>query len=100
MPARRDPFVYPVSLHVPQVDKQLRDTEPMLEEYLCDFLSTLLVVPDSPTQGVLSLIKALLNQISEYNWCVVVLLLLLPSPPPHLSPKHTHYFLDRLLCHS
>ena len=91
MPARRDPFVYPVSLHVPQVDKQLRDTEPMLEEYLCDFLSTLLVVPDSPTQGVLSLIKALLNQISEYSWCVL-LLLLPPSPPSSLPQTHTLFF--------
>lgn len=63
-----------------EVDGKQRSSEPYLISYLCHFLSTLLVVPDSPEQGVLYLTRGLLNVIQQYAWeptsnarCVVYL---------------------------
>lgn len=63
-----------------EVDGKPRTSEPYLISYLCHFLSTLLVVPDSPEQGVLYLTRGLLNVLQHYAWepnsnarCVVYL---------------------------
>ena len=39
-----------------------------LKDYLPSFLSTLLVIPDNPEEGVLFLIKSVLNGINKYSW--------------------------------
>ena len=39
-----------------------------LKEYFPSFLSTLLVIPDNPEEGVLFLIKSVLNGINKYSW--------------------------------
>ena len=39
-----------------------------LREFLPGLLSTLLVVPDNPEEGVLHLIRAALNTINKYEW--------------------------------
>lgn len=36
--------------------------------FVCNFMSLLLVVPDSPTTGVLTLTRALLNTLQQTNW--------------------------------
>ncbi|KAJ9574992.1 hypothetical protein L9F63_007820, partial [Diploptera punctata] len=51
-----------------EVDGKQRSSEPYLVSYLCHFLSTLLVVPDSPEQGVLYLTRGLLNVLQHYTW--------------------------------
>ncbi|PSN36151.1 UPF0505 protein [Blattella germanica] len=51
-----------------EVDGKQRSSEPYLASYLCHFLSTLLVVPDSPEQGVLYLTRGLLNVLQHYAW--------------------------------
>ncbi|XP_022913780.2 VPS35 endosomal protein-sorting factor-like [Onthophagus taurus] len=50
------------------VDKQSPKT--YLFSYIRKFLSTLLVVPDSPDRGVLSLTRILLNTVQSYEWDV------------------------------
>ncbi|XP_071450992.1 VPS35 endosomal protein-sorting factor-like [Hetaerina americana] len=45
-----------------------RSSEPFLVGYLSQFLSTLLVVPDPPEQGVLYLTRGLLNVVQHYSW--------------------------------
>lgn len=47
------------------VDGRQKSTEPCLLSYLSNFLSTLLVVPDSPEHGVLYLMRGLLNAIQR-----------------------------------
>lgn len=42
--------------------------EPYLVGYLCSFLATLLVVPDSPEQRVLYLPRKLLHCVEQYTW--------------------------------
>ena len=37
-------------------------------DYLPGLLSTLLVIPDNPEEGVLFLIKSVLNAINKYSW--------------------------------
>ena len=44
-----------------------RSSEPVLLEYICNFLSTLLVVPDNPDSGVLYLLRGLLNILQNYT---------------------------------
>ena len=39
-----------------------------LREFMPSLLSTLLVVPDNPEEGVLFLIKAALNTVNKYEW--------------------------------
>ncbi|XP_078691604.1 VPS35 endosomal protein-sorting factor-like isoform X2 [Branchiostoma floridae x Branchiostoma belcheri] len=51
-----------------QVDGKVRSTEPLLAEYINNFVSNLLVVPDNPDQGVLYLIRGLLNVLQNYTW--------------------------------
>ncbi|XP_066291616.1 VPS35 endosomal protein-sorting factor-like isoform X2 [Branchiostoma lanceolatum] len=50
------------------VDGKVRSTEPLLAEYINNFVSNLLVVPDNPDQGVLYLIRGLLNVLQNYTW--------------------------------
>lgn len=47
---------------------QARSSEPYLVAYLCAFLGTLLVVPDSPERGVLYLPRKLLRCVERYDW--------------------------------
>nr|CAD7416064.1 unnamed protein product [Timema poppensis] len=51
-----------------ECDGKPRSSESYLVSYLCHFLSTLLVVPDSPEQGVLYLTRGLLNVLQHYTW--------------------------------
>ncbi|XP_064415213.1 VPS35 endosomal protein-sorting factor-like isoform X1 [Latimeria chalumnae] len=50
------------------VDGKTRPSEGFLFEFLSNFFSTLLVVPDHPEQGVLYLVRGLLNVIQDYTW--------------------------------
>ncbi|XP_036290318.1 VPS35 endosomal protein-sorting factor-like isoform X2 [Pipistrellus kuhlii] len=50
------------------VDGKMRPSEPFLLEFLCNFFSTLLIVPDHPEHGVLFLVRELLNVIQDYTW--------------------------------
>lgn len=45
-----------------------RNYETYITSYICNFMSTLLVVPDSPTTGVLTLTRSLLNTLQETTW--------------------------------
>uniref|UniRef100_A0A1B6GS92 VPS35 endosomal protein-sorting factor-like n=1 Tax=Cuerna arida TaxID=1464854 RepID=A0A1B6GS92_9HEMI len=51
-----------------EVEGKMRSSEQFLEGYLCQLLSTLLIVPDSPEQGVLYLTRGLLNVLQHYTW--------------------------------
>lgn len=44
------------------------DTDLFLPAFVRQFLSLLMVVPDNPERGVLSLIKSLLNTIRNFKW--------------------------------
>ena len=46
-----------------EMDGKVRSTEPLLVDFLNEFIAALLVVPDSPDQGVLYLVRGLLNAI-------------------------------------
>ncbi|XP_044159750.1 VPS35 endosomal protein-sorting factor-like isoform X2 [Bufo gargarizans] len=50
------------------IDGKLRSSEAFLLEFLSNLFSTLLVVPDHPEQGVLFLVRGLLNVIENYTW--------------------------------
>ena len=50
------------------MDGKIRPTEPMLVEFINNFISTLIVAPDSPDHGVLYLIRGLLNILQAYSW--------------------------------
>ncbi|CAB4030945.1 Hypothetical predicted protein, partial [Paramuricea clavata] len=51
-----------------EIDSKSKSSEPFLLSYLNNFLSFLLVVPDHPDQGVLYLVRGLLNVIEDYPW--------------------------------
>ncbi|XP_064636614.1 VPS35 endosomal protein-sorting factor-like [Lineus longissimus] len=51
-----------------EIDGKQRNSEMLLAEYIRNFASTLLVVQDSPDQGVLYLIRGLLNILQNYTW--------------------------------
>ncbi|KAK2564040.1 VPS35 endosomal protein-sorting factor-like [Acropora cervicornis] len=51
-----------------EIDHKMKPSEPYLLEYLNNFFSTLLVVPDSPDQGALHLVRGLLNVVQDYSW--------------------------------
>ncbi|KAJ8318573.1 hypothetical protein KUTeg_003664 [Tegillarca granosa] len=51
-----------------ELEGKTRSSEPLLTEYLYNFISTLLVVPDNPDSGVLYLLRGLLNILQNYNW--------------------------------
>lgn len=42
--------------------------EKYLNDYLSNMMSTLLLIPDSPEQGVLYLLTGVLNMINQFNW--------------------------------
>jgi hypothetical protein len=50
------------------MDGKIRSTEPILVDFIHNFIATLLIVPDSPDQGTLYLLRGLLNVIQEYPW--------------------------------
>uniref|UniRef100_A0A8D1QJX2 VPS35 endosomal protein-sorting factor-like n=3 Tax=Sus scrofa TaxID=9823 RepID=A0A8D1QJX2_PIG len=50
------------------IDGKMRPSESFLLEFLCNFFSTLLIVPDHPEHGVLFLVRELLNVIQDYTW--------------------------------
>nr|XP_033818830.1 VPS35 endosomal protein sorting factor-like isoform X2 [Geotrypetes seraphini] len=50
------------------VDGKMRSSETFLLEFLSNFFSSLLIVPDHPEQGVLFLVRGLLNVIEDYTW--------------------------------
>uniref|UniRef100_A0A8C8ZSB4 VPS35 endosomal protein-sorting factor-like n=1 Tax=Prolemur simus TaxID=1328070 RepID=A0A8C8ZSB4_PROSS len=50
------------------IDGKMRPSESFLMEFLCNFFSTLLIVPDHPEHGVLFLVRELLNVIQDYTW--------------------------------
>lgn len=51
-----------------EIEEGVTPNEQFLISYLKQFLSTLLVVPDSPEKGVLHLTRVLLNAIKRYRW--------------------------------
>jgi len=51
-----------------EIDGKIRSTEPLLVDYINNFLSTLIVVPDSPELGTLYLLRGLLNVVQDYPW--------------------------------
>ncbi|XP_071508661.1 VPS35 endosomal protein-sorting factor-like [Diadema antillarum] len=51
-----------------EVDRKMRSSEPLLLNYINNFLSTLLSVPDNPEQGCLYLLRGLLNVLQDYMW--------------------------------
>lgn len=50
------------------IDGKMRSSDSFLLEFLSNFFSTLLIVPDHPEQGVLFLVRGLLNVIEDYTW--------------------------------
>ncbi|XP_030629505.1 VPS35 endosomal protein-sorting factor-like [Chanos chanos] len=50
------------------IEGKLRSSESFLLDFINNFLSTLLVVPDHPEQGVLYLVRGLLNMVQDYTW--------------------------------
>nr|XP_023017945.1 UPF0505 protein C16orf62 isoform X1 [Leptinotarsa decemlineata] len=51
-----------------ELSKASSNSEIFLVSYIKQFLSTLLVVPDNPERGVLSLMRGLLNVMRELDW--------------------------------
>ncbi|XP_068081598.1 VPS35 endosomal protein-sorting factor-like isoform X2 [Anabrus simplex] len=51
-----------------EVDGKQKSSEPYLVSFVCHLLSTLLVVPDNPEQGVLYLTRGLMNVLQHYSW--------------------------------
>ncbi|ETN59685.1 esophageal cancer associated protein [Anopheles darlingi] len=49
-----------------EIDGKLQSTEGFLKTYVVNFLSTLVIVPDNPTQGVLYLLRLLLDVVPRY----------------------------------
>lgn len=68
-----DEFFKAIVLLIPEIprtvklDNTVRQTEPLVMEFLYSFISTLLIVPDNPDSGVLYLLKGLLNMLENYN---------------------------------
>ncbi|XP_076844123.1 VPS35 endosomal protein-sorting factor-like isoform X2 [Brachyhypopomus gauderio] len=50
------------------VEGKQRSSEVFLLDFISSFLSTLLAVPDHPEQGVLYLVRGLLNMVQDYTW--------------------------------
>lgn len=49
-----------------EMDGKQKSTEPYLQTYVAKFLATLILVPDSPEQGLLYLLRLLMDQIKQY----------------------------------
>jgi hypothetical protein len=52
------------------VGVELAAREQFLVTYLASFASALLVVPGHPDHGPFFLLKALINAVQAYRWCV------------------------------
>lgn len=63
-------------------DGKPTSTEPFLKSFLVNFLSTLVIVPDNPTQGVLYLLRLLLEVIKKYPFD--------PHSPQTLASLYLH----------
>ncbi|XP_039446125.1 VPS35 endosomal protein sorting factor-like [Culex pipiens pallens] len=63
-------------------DGKPTSTEPFLKSFLVNFLSTLVIVPDNPTQGVLYLLRLLLEVIKKYPFD--------PQSPQTLASLYLH----------
>nr|DBA20299.1 TPA: hypothetical protein GDO54_016007 [Pyxicephalus adspersus] len=50
------------------IDGKMRSSEAFLLEFLNNLFSTMLVVPDHPEQGVLFLVRGILNVTENYTW--------------------------------
>ncbi|CAB1338037.1 unnamed protein product [Coregonus sp. 'balchen'] len=50
------------------IEGKLRSSECFLLDFINNFLSALLVVPDHPEAGVLYLVRGLLNMVQDYTW--------------------------------
>ncbi|XP_041702261.1 VPS35 endosomal protein-sorting factor-like isoform X1 [Coregonus clupeaformis] len=50
------------------IEGKLRSSEGFLLDFINNFLSALLVVPDHPEAGVLYLVRGLLNMVQDYTW--------------------------------
>ncbi|XP_052791278.1 VPS35 endosomal protein-sorting factor-like [Mya arenaria] len=50
------------------LDGKTRSSEPFLVDFISNFVSTLLVVPDNPDASVLYLLRGLLNILQNYTW--------------------------------
>ncbi|XP_031424755.1 VPS35 endosomal protein-sorting factor-like [Clupea harengus] len=50
------------------VEGKQRSSEGLLLDFINNFMATLLVVPDHPEQGVLYLVRGLLNMVQDYTW--------------------------------
>uniref|UniRef100_A0A8C7H9Z2 VPS35 endosomal protein-sorting factor-like n=1 Tax=Oncorhynchus kisutch TaxID=8019 RepID=A0A8C7H9Z2_ONCKI len=50
------------------IEGKLRSSEGFLLDFINNFLSALLVVPDHPEAGVLFLVRGLLNMVQDYTW--------------------------------
>lgn len=51
-------------------DGKPRSLEPFLVSYMCNILATLIVVPDSPEQGVLYFLRLLLEVVGRHKFKV------------------------------
>lgn len=54
--------------HQMDVEGKIRSSNPYLQSYLRNFLATLIVVPDSPDQGVLYLLRMLIEITRKYGF--------------------------------
>lgn len=50
------------------IDSKMRSSEQYFVEYINNLMSTLLIVPDNPEQGVVYLLYGLLNVLQDYIW--------------------------------
>ncbi|XP_052263042.1 VPS35 endosomal protein-sorting factor-like isoform X1 [Dreissena polymorpha] len=50
------------------VESKHRSSEPLLVDFISNFVSTLLVVPDNPDSSVVYLLRGLLNILQNYTW--------------------------------
>ncbi|XP_053393595.1 VPS35 endosomal protein-sorting factor-like isoform X2 [Mercenaria mercenaria] len=53
---------------VMEMEGKHRSSEPFLVDFISNFVSTLLVVPDNPDSSVLYLLRGLLNILQNYTW--------------------------------
>ncbi|ESO85799.1 hypothetical protein LOTGIDRAFT_195736 [Lottia gigantea] len=51
-----------------EIDGKTRATEPILIDYILNFISTILTIPDNPEAGVMYMLKGLLNVLQDYTW--------------------------------
>lgn len=56
------------NLRLNNLTSSMSTIEKYLNDYLSNMMSTLLLIPDSPEQGVLYLLTGVLNMINQFNW--------------------------------